>query len=94
MFRKSDVKVYRGRYAGEYLVSDRSGKHFAIKDLSLCQRNIALFKVISAVPRYYGIMSGYNCGIKWRDGTESFFICQRETAQMVGDSIKNTVEPY
>lgn len=93
-YGKSPYIVYKGRYAGERLISDRKGKHWAIKNLSVCQRNIKELNIKEKIPMHFCKFPGYRIQIVWRDNTESWIILPGSVTDLVIESLKNTKMPY
>lgn len=86
--------VFSGRYAGECILGTKDNKHWAIKDLPICQVNVAEFSVKEWKPCYYFRSPGAKVQIVWRDGTESWIMLPSPAVKYITKALKYDKFPY
>lgn len=93
-YYRYEYSVYAGRYTGEPISSTKDKRHWKIKDLPICQKNVAKFTVKEWISCYYFRCPGARVQIVWRDGTESWIMLPPEGVKLITKAIKRDVYPY
>lgn len=87
------ITVESGRYKGEIVGFSKEYNAFMIKDLFICKRNVAEFRIVKVKPFAYCKMVGYLCRIVWRDGTQSEFTADGGLLEAIRNSLTATIYP-
>jgi len=89
-----EYSVYAGRYAGEPIAATKDKRHWKIKDIHICQKNVAKFLVKEWKACYYFRCPGAKVQIVWRDGSESWIMLPPAAVKYITKALKWDKTPY